>query len=79
MTWTVRTLELPTVEIQHGEHASEDEAWMAYLVAIEAAKAHVEAAEADLCVGVDLQRDDELVEQHWITLSNGIVNSGTHR
>ena len=76
MPWTVRTLQLPTVTLHRTDHESEEAAWMAYLAAIENAKQRVADSEDDLAVGVDLQHHDKLIEQHWITLSSGVQQSG---
>lgn len=76
MTWTVRTLELPTVSIKRETYSSEESAWLGYLGAIHVAEQYVADADDDLVVGVDLQHAEQLVEQHWITLSRGMTTTG---
>lgn len=74
--WNVRTVQLPNFEIQHNEYPDREAAWMGYLGAIEAAREHASTVEEDLVIGVDLHHEDELIEQHWITLSEGTIHTG---
>lgn len=74
--WNVRTVQLPTVELQRSEYEDREAAWMAYLEAIETAHEHATTAENDLVIGVDLHHQNQLVEQHWIALSDGSTATG---
>lgn len=49
---------------------------MAYLTACEHAHDVALNSLDDTVVGVDLQRDDELIEQHWYTLKDAELTEG---
>ena len=76
MTWTVCTLELPAISIKRDSYTTEESGWLGYLGAIHVAEQYVADADDDLVVGVDLRHDEQLVEQHWITLSRGMTTTG---
>lgn len=76
MTWTVRTTQLPAVAIGRESFSSEDSAWLGYFLAVHAAEQSVADAEDDLVVGVDLRRGEQVLEQHAITRSRGVITTG---